>query len=112
MGGRVGTVAPAGPRTDRSVAVFPWMPVLGVFVALSVALSVVVALASRTVPRAGPVFSGPAWLDGWFQYDAGWYYTIATTGYSYVPGQQSSIAFFPTYPLAVRGLGGLLDDYQ
>ena len=29
-------------------------------------------------------------------------------GYSYTPGQQSSIAFFPVYPLLVRGLGWLL----
>jgi hypothetical protein len=51
-------------------------------------------------------------LDGWFQFDAGWYYDIAAHGYSYVPGQQSSIAFFPTYPMAVRALGALLGDYQ
>ena len=35
-----------------------------------------------------------------------------TAGYFYVPGSQSSIAFFPVYPLGVRGLGGLLDDVQ
>ena len=47
-----------------------------------------------------------SWLNGWFQGDAGWYFGIARTGYFFIPGQQSSIAFFPTYPLAVRGLGG------
>ncbi|NMR19427.1 hypothetical protein [Cellulomonas fimi] len=85
---------------------------LVLFAAMTVILSIVVALASRTVPRAEPILQGPSWLDGWFQYDAGWYHAIATSGYSYTPGQQSSIAFFPTYPLTVRGLGGVLGDYQ
>ncbi|WP_407341726.1 hypothetical protein [Pengzhenrongella phosphoraccumulans] len=75
-------------------------------------LTVVVAAASSTVERSSAILAGPAWLDGWFQFDAGWYYGIATGGYNYVPGQQSSIAFFPTYPMAVRGLGDLLGDYQ
>lgn len=91
---------------------FPWKSVLGVFAVVTVLLSTVVGLASRTLRRSEPILQGPAWLDGWYQFDAGWYHGIATTGYDYVPGQQSAIAFFPTYPLAVRGLGGLLDDYQ
>jgi hypothetical protein len=44
---------------------------------------------------------------GWARYDAGWYAHIATEGYSYTPGQQSPVAFFPTYPLAVRGITAL-----
>jgi hypothetical protein len=51
---------------------------------------------------------GPGWLDAWFQGDSGWYYWIAEEGYSYTPGQQSPIAFFPVYPLLVRGVGALL----
>ncbi|QTE30271.1 hypothetical protein [Pengzhenrongella sicca] len=85
---------------------------LGAFALVAAVLSAVVGLASRSVPRAVPYLQGPDWLDGWFQYDSGWYYGIVTGGYDYVPGQQSSIAFFPTYPLAVRGLGALLRDYQ
>lgn len=49
-----------------------------------------------------------AWIDAWLVGDAGWYQAIATGGYFYHPGQQSSIAFFPTYPMAVGGLGRLL----
>lgn len=99
-------------RTGAVTTPFPWRVVLGVFAAMTVLLSTVVALASRPLRRADPILQGPAWLDGWFQFDAGWYHGIATVGYSYVPGQQSAIAFFPTYPMAVRGLGGLLDDHQ
>jgi Gpi18-like mannosyltransferase len=46
-------------------------------------------------------------LRGWARYDAGWYAHIATQGYSYTPGQQSPVAFFPAYSLAIRGLGTL-----
>jgi hypothetical protein len=49
-----------------------------------------------------------AWIDAWLVGDAAWYQSIATGGYFYQPGQQSSIAFFPTYPMAVRGVGWLL----
>jgi hypothetical protein len=108
----VGTVARVERRTDGAVTAFPWRPVLGIFALMTVLLSTVVALASSTVSRTDPILRGPAWLDGWFQFDAGWYHGIATVGYSYIPGQQSAIAFFPTYPMAVRGLGGILDDYQ
>ena len=38
-------------------------------------------------------------LDDWARWDSRWYVEIARNGYSYVPGQQSSIAFFPLYPL-------------
>ena len=109
--GRAAPVPGAG-RTAVSDAPFPWRPVLGAFALVAALLTAVVAFASQAVPRLDPVLQGPAWLDGWFQYDAGWYYGIAAGGYSYVPGQQSSIAFFPTYPMATRGLGGLLGDYQ
>jgi hypothetical protein len=56
---------------------------------------------------------GPRWLDAWFQGDSGWYYRIADQGYSYTPGQQSPIAFFPTFPLLVHAVGVLLGgDYS
>jgi hypothetical protein len=49
---------------------------------------------------------------GWARYDAGWYAHIATQGYSYTPGAQSPVAFFPAYPLVLRGLNALgLDTY-
>ena len=54
-------------------------------------------------PEYPSVQTGPAWLDSWFHFDSVWYYTIATGGYSFTPGAESSIAFFPTYPMAVRG---------
>jgi hypothetical protein len=91
-------------RPSRPVAL-----ALSLFAVLVVTLTLVVAYASSYVihPRSGAHLDGPGWLDAWMQYDSNWYYGIATVGYSYVPGQQSSIAFFPTYPMLVRGVSVL-----
>ena len=37
-------------------------------------------------------------------WDSGWYYDIATRGYFYSSTSESSVAFFPLYPLAMRVL--------
>jgi len=96
-----------GPRRPVALA-------LGLFALLLVVLTAVVAVvAPSAAPRHGmPYLEGPTWLDGWFQFDSGWYYAIAQNGYSYVPGQQSSIAFFPTYPMVVRAVGLVVGDVQ
>jgi hypothetical protein len=85
---------------------------LGAFVVLAALLSV---LAWSTVQVVGEnpgheYLDGPGWLDAWFQGDSGWYYRIARDGYSYTPGQQSPIAFFPVYPGLVHAVGVLLGD--
>lgn len=46
-------------------------------------------------------------LDMWIRWDARWYEMIATQGYFFSPTDQSSIAFFPLYPLLMRVLGWL-----
>lgn len=38
------------------------------------------------------------------RWDAGWYGAIAKDGYWLAPGQQSPVAYFPLYPLLVRGI--------
>lgn len=108
------TVAPPAHPAGVAATPYPWRVVLAVFVGVSALLTGVVAFGDRYRPDSGwsPVLQGPDWLDGWFQYDAGWYFHIASNGYFYAPGEQSSIAFFPAYPLGVRGLGQLVGDYQ
>jgi Gpi18-like mannosyltransferase len=50
-------------------------------------------------------YGGPQCLKGWVKYDAGWYRDIAESGYYYRGDEeQSSVAFFPAYPLTMRGL--------
>ncbi len=48
-------------------------------------------------------FVAPHLLEGFARWDTGWYYSIARSGYFYNgPDQQSSVAFFPAYPFAMR----------
>lgn len=52
-------------------------------------------------------FPGNMWVQAWVRWDTGWYVQIAREGYSYTQGQQSSVAYFPAYPLTVRALSFL-----
>ncbi len=53
-------------------------------------------------PGAAAVHLADYFSMGWVGWDSGWYKRIAEQGYSYTPGTQSSVAFFPLYPLAIR----------
>jgi len=44
------------------------------------------------------------YLDMWVRWDSRWFLQIAREGYDFQPGAQSSVAFFPLYPLAVRAV--------
>jgi hypothetical protein len=86
-----------------------------VFLATAAVLFLVMGAVAPRLPEASglrlaPAFTGPDWLAGWAQWDSGWYHRIASDGYSYVVGQQSTVAFFPAYPLVVGALGVLVDD--
>lgn len=107
--------APAPVVRASTVSRTRWAALVSAaFAAAVVVLSTVVGVTYSRLhgPARDPILQGPSWLDGWFQYDAGWYVHIATVGYEYTPGQQSSIAFFPVYPLGVRALADVLDDVQ
>jgi len=58
------------------------------------------------------VFHGASVLEGWVRFDAGWYVQISATGYHYTPGQMSSVAFFPAYPLGMRFTEKLFFGYD
>lgn len=79
-----------------------------VFLVIAAVLFVVSAVSSIWLPDPGdqviPPFHGWRWLQGWAQWDSGWYSAIAQGGYGYIPGQQSTIAFFPSYPLLMRAV--------
>jgi hypothetical protein len=49
-------------------------------------------------------FGGSALLDGWTRWDGEWYWKIIRDGYFYTPGAQSSVAYFPGYPLLAKTL--------
>jgi hypothetical protein len=87
--------------------------VLAVFVGVTAALTVVVA---HFAGPAGPGAVWPGvvspWLAGWCQGDGTWYLRIADSGYFYTPGRQSSIAFFPVFPMLLRGFGAAFGDLR
>lgn len=57
--------------------------------------------------QAAAEFPDNFWVQAWVRWDAGWYEQIARGGYWYTPGQQSPVAYFPTYPLAIALLQAL-----
>ncbi len=75
------------------------------YIAIAVLLTGVAALAVN-LPDARDtlVFRGQDVVGGWCRFDCTWYVDIADHGYSYVKGVQSSVAFFPGYPLVARPL--------
>jgi hypothetical protein len=98
-----------GEASDRRRP--PYGAVLAAYAALAVLTTVVAMMGAD---RHGPAADEQRlWIAAWRVGDAGWYQKIATDGYFYLPGQQSSVAFFPTYPMSVRGVGRLLGgDYH
>ena len=100
-----GPSAPGDEATRRSGAP-PVVAVLAAYTALVLITTTVAVVGSRG--RGMEPGNTRAWIDAWLIGDAGWYQAIAAGGYSYHPGQQSSIAFFPTYPMVVRGVGLVL----
>lgn len=86
-------------------------PALAIYGAIALVLFIFVAFfahAHLPLPYRQEVkpadYSGPSALEGWVRFDAGWYRSIAEHGYYYRgEEEQSSVAFFPVYALAMRG---------
>jgi hypothetical protein len=66
-------------------------------------LANVVFLPARERPFAMP-FGASRLAETFAAWDSGWYFDIARRGYYFREGGQSSIAFFPLYPMLVRAL--------
>lgn len=92
-------------RADPGSAMASWWAPLAVFVAVGVLVWVAVWFGNNHIEH-DPWFPvrdgiGEAWFGGWARWDAEWYRTIVREGYVYFPDVQSSVAFWPTYPLVV-----------
>lgn len=90
-----------------------WVPV-ALFLGIA-AILFGVAIVGENNPYTAPTtaqqaFAEPSILDGWYQFDAGWYNEVATSGYHYSPGVQSSVAFFPTFPMTLKALNTVFSD--
>jgi hypothetical protein len=59
------------------------------------------------------IASGPGrWVEPWYRFDANWYAETARSGYSFAPGEESTVAFFPLLPaLMAAGAAVGLDPY-
>lgn len=69
-------------------------------------------LALLDVPAIPIGFEVPGWLSHLSRFDSGWYHLIAADGYFFDgPGRQSSVAFFPAYPGAMRVVGTVLGGH-
>ncbi len=102
----------------RSVTTKRWYPVV-LYLAVAVVVYLLVALALEPYgrywafgddkrPSSDPeaYYLGPRRLAGWVRWDAGWYRSIADNGYFFRGKlEQSSVAFFPLYPLLTRWFG-------
>jgi hypothetical protein len=74
---------------------------------------VVVSFVSNRLLRgdaAGSLRNPTLLLDGLVQYDGHRYLSIAAHGYSYTPGVQSPIVWFPLYPILIRAAQALVGD--
>ena len=113
-----GSDVAAGTGRDEAHTLGSWLAfplaVYGAVFAVLVFVSwQVVSRYTETASGVPPVsFRGEWFWDGWVRYDAGWYSIIADQGYSYTPGAQSPVAFFPGYPMLVRAFGGVFDNTQ
>lgn len=56
-------------------------------------------------PRPFPMpFASERFAETFTAWDSGWYFDIASRGYYWNPDGQSSLAFFPLYPMLMRAL--------
>jgi len=76
--------------------------VLSIFI-VSRLLILFVGFLSSLVIIKGDWFGKPkSLLDLFFRWDSGWYLSIVKNGYFYTPGKESSVAFFPLYPMLIK----------
>ena len=105
--------ARARAARDRLETRRPWVP--AAFDAFVAVLSVHVLskgtaflanlLFGPARPRPFPMpFASARFAETFAAWDSGWYFDIAQRGYYWSEGGQSSLAFFPLYPLAMRAL--------
>lgn len=102
---------PAAPLR-RTGSVWPPIGAAAGLATLLVGLSVWVYVElGPFMPRPAPhALSAHEWLQAFSWWDGAWYVDIARRGYFFETGQQSSVAFFPAYPMLVRAVSRVVGD--
>ena len=90
--------------------------ILSVFFLTRLLLYVTGAIAIRMTPsnswpRVAESLGKNLSLVPWAGWDSAWYLSIAQRGYWFDPSGPSSVAFFPLFPLLVRGMAVLTRNY-
>jgi Gpi18-like mannosyltransferase len=76
--------------------------ILSIFILSRLLIAFIGSLSSLIIIK-GKWFSEPSSiLDLFFKWDSGWYMSIVQNGYSYIPGGESNVGFFPLYPMLVK----------
>lgn len=70
---------------------------------MAVGVVVELTLGVKGAGRTSPVLEAWPFLDMWVRWDAGWYEQIAAREYTFSATEQSAAAYFPVYPLLMRG---------
>lgn len=99
----------AVPQTPSAKVRRVLVPAYSLFALMTVVIGITVTVATRL--NNASAGRGRSWITSWFQFDGVWYNDIAAHGYSYTPGQMSTVAFFPSYPVAVHGMEYLTGSY-
>jgi Mannosyltransferase (PIG-V) len=99
-------------RTVSFDAWVHWLQISLAFLTTRAALllcAIVAVLIRNPAPWGGIAMDGPSalWVAVLSRWDGAWYFRLARDGYSYVPGEQSNVAFAPLLP-ALMHIGGLI----
>ena len=76
--------------------------IFGFFTSSRLLIFLVGWLSSLVVLKSKWYFNPQSTIDLFLRWDSGWYLSIVQNGYFYVPGEESSVAFFPLYPSLVK----------
>jgi hypothetical protein len=89
---------------------FPYFWAISIFLCSRVVIALGLLFSRQHMPIDPDVWSaGPGWYHQLLQWDAEWYFKIATEGYRYNgdPNVYQNIVFYPLYPLLARGLAAI-----
>ncbi len=86
------------PRLDAGALV----RVTGLFLMSRLLVLAVAALSHVAVVQGFFALRTRSWVERFAFWDSNWYLRIVNEGYSYDPHGQSSVAFYPLYPLLIR----------
>ena len=101
----------AGRALKLAASVPNWVvtDVVAPFLATRLLLVVVTFVAERLVGVTGsPADPRTTLTAAWSRWDGGWYLSVAMGGYSYTGDERSNVAFFPLYPLLIKGAATLV----